>query len=170
MRAGTPAYMAPEQLAGAEVTRQSDIYALGLVLYELFTGQRAIEAKNVAELLRKREAGIVPPSQRRARPRSRNRSRDPALSRARSGAIARRPRLALRRPCPAAIRWPRRWPPAKRRRRKWWRLPASTSALKPVHAVAGLLLTLGCLGALRRPLGPNAPHELRAAGESRQRC
>jgi serine/threonine protein kinase len=62
LRAGTPAYMAPEQLAGAEITIQSDIYALGLVLYELFTGQRAIEAKNVAELLRKREAEIVAPS------------------------------------------------------------------------------------------------------------
>ena len=38
--AGTPAYMAPEQLEGQEATEQSDIYALGLLLYEVFTGQR----------------------------------------------------------------------------------------------------------------------------------
>jgi len=63
LRAGTPAYMAPEQLAGAEVTPRSDIYALGLVLYEIFTGQRALDGKNLAELIHKREqSGIVAPS------------------------------------------------------------------------------------------------------------
>ena len=54
IRSGTPAYMSPEQLAGTEVTFKSDIYALGLVLYEIFTGHRAFEADTLAELIRLR--------------------------------------------------------------------------------------------------------------------
>jgi serine/threonine-protein kinase len=56
---GTPMYMAPEQLAGEQVTRQSDLYALGLVLYELFTGKRPFDAKSLTELLRQRETSDI---------------------------------------------------------------------------------------------------------------
>jgi predicted Ser/Thr protein kinase len=59
VRSGTPAYMAPEQLSGREVTEKSDIYALGLVLYELFTGKRAFSAENLDDLVRSRHAGNI---------------------------------------------------------------------------------------------------------------
>lgn len=56
--AGTPAYMAPEQLAGQGATVRSDIYALGLVLYELYTGKRAFRAASLAELRAAKETDV----------------------------------------------------------------------------------------------------------------
>jgi serine/threonine protein kinase len=56
LRSGTPAYMAPEQLSGQPATEQSDIYALGLVLYEVFTGKRVFDAATLAELIRQHES------------------------------------------------------------------------------------------------------------------
>jgi predicted Ser/Thr protein kinase len=60
MGAGTPAYMSPEQLEQQAVTVRSDIYSLGLVLYELFTGSRAFEAATLGELLRLRRSDTTP--------------------------------------------------------------------------------------------------------------
>jgi len=49
--AGTMQYMAPEQLQGEEADFRSDIFAFGLVLYEMLTGRRAFEASNSASLI-----------------------------------------------------------------------------------------------------------------------
>ena len=53
IRSGTPAYMSPEQRAGKEVTTRSDIYALGLVLHEMFTGKRPGESQTTPTTLMK---------------------------------------------------------------------------------------------------------------------
>jgi hypothetical protein len=62
-REGTPSYMAPEALAGGEVTSLSDIYSLGLVLYEIFTGSFAYPGSTtVQDLLEQRRSPPAAPS------------------------------------------------------------------------------------------------------------
>jgi serine/threonine-protein kinase len=51
--------MAPEQLKGTEVTAKSDIYALGLVLYEIFTGRKPYDAKSVKDLISQQESATL---------------------------------------------------------------------------------------------------------------
>jgi serine/threonine protein kinase len=58
--AGTPGYMAPEQFDGQAPTVRSDIFSLGLVLYELFTGKRAYDAATLGELIKLRRSDTTP--------------------------------------------------------------------------------------------------------------
>ena len=53
--AGTPAYMAPEQLHHGQTTIQSDLYSLGLILYEMFTGEAVNKSVSIPELLQRQE-------------------------------------------------------------------------------------------------------------------
>jgi len=59
--AGTPAYMAPEQLARGETTIQSDLYSLGLILYELSTGRAVHKHTSIHELRHERPAASSSP-------------------------------------------------------------------------------------------------------------
>ena len=59
---GTPAYMAPEQVAGKSVDYRTDIYSLGLMLYEMFTGVPAFSADNsIAVALKQMREDPPPP-------------------------------------------------------------------------------------------------------------
>ena len=61
---GTPAYMAPEQVSGKPVDYRTDIYSLGLMLYEMFTGSQALQAETpVAVALKQLRETPPPPHQ-----------------------------------------------------------------------------------------------------------
>ncbi len=63
---GTLAYMAPEQLQGAQVSAATDIYAYGLILFEMVTGKRAFPSKNFLSGIAQRLTGPAPDPQAHA--------------------------------------------------------------------------------------------------------
>jgi eukaryotic-like serine/threonine-protein kinase len=88
---GTPAYMSPEQLSGARLDGRSDVYGLGVLLYQLLTGSLPHQADNPAMLMRQ----IV------AQPAPDIRQNRPDLSAALADVVARALQKQLPRRCPS---------------------------------------------------------------------
>jgi serine/threonine-protein kinase len=60
---GTPQYLSPEQLEGKEADQRADIYAVGVVLYEVFTGKRPFEGESPVQVIMKHlNEAPAPPS------------------------------------------------------------------------------------------------------------
>lgn len=148
IRHGTPAYMAPEQLAGKEVSVRSDIYALGLVLYEMFTGKRAFEAASMAEMTRLREES-APPSLV-----SLVRDLDPAVERVVMRCLSTDPQnrpasaLAVAAALPGGDPLAAALAAGETPSPELVAAASEREALKPVIALACLLAILACLAAI----------------------
>lgn len=59
--AGSPSYMSPEQVKSEDISARSDVYSLGVVMYELLTGKRPFRASNLAKLLQQIVYATPPP-------------------------------------------------------------------------------------------------------------
>ena len=134
---------------------QSDIYSLGLVLYELFTGKRAFEAASLGELMKLRRSDTTPTT-----PTSIVKDLDPVIERVIDRCIekdpAKRPSSALQvaAALPGGDPIAPRWPPAKRRRRRWSR-PRRRKAPKPWVAVSLLAWVIAAVALVVVPSGAN---------------
>ncbi len=129
--AGTPAYMAPEQFTQGDATVRSDIYSLGLVLYEIFTGRPAFSAHSMPEYSRlHRSTSPTHPS-------TFVEDMDPLAERVIMRCLEKDPTKRPAAPsqwprrCPAAIPSPPPSQPAKHRAPRWSPPPATPPASAP---------------------------------------
>jgi serine/threonine-protein kinase len=67
VRLGTPKYMSPEQSSGATIDHRTDIFSLGIVLYEMLTGARLFQGDSLPQVLHN-VATFVPPPPSRLKP------------------------------------------------------------------------------------------------------
>ncbi|MEM9691825.1 MAG: protein kinase [Myxococcota bacterium] len=106
---GTPAYLAPELIAGSRPTPRSDVYALGILAYELLEGRRPFDGEDREDVLRAHLEEVAPPLRRPGLP--------SAVKTLVARCLAKTPRL--RPPDASTLRdlWQRAWsyePPSER--------------------------------------------------------
>jgi tetratricopeptide (TPR) repeat protein len=130
---GSPAYMSPEQVSGEEVTAASDIYSLGLVLYEMVTGTLPFTGSTAFQIALKRLHEPPPP------PSSQLPGLDPRWEAVLLCCLERQPadRFADAAEVARALSGETVAPAPRRRRPRRWKLAAAAVA---VVAVAALLL------------------------------
>jgi serine/threonine protein kinase len=64
VRLGTPKYMSPEQSSGGTIDHRTDIFSLGIVLYEMLTGARLFQGENLTQVLHNVATFLPPPPSR----------------------------------------------------------------------------------------------------------
>jgi len=153
---GTAAYLAPEQIAGEDATRASDVYSVGAVLYELLTGRLPFTFDSLAELAAKQADGVITPVGDLVP------SVRPELEAAVMHALAREPQFRpesaaeLGQELTGTIEKPTRPLPQPRRApgRKWWLWLAGSVAAGVVALILGLAKLGGDGGSSPPPAPP----------------